>query len=250
LAEGTLSSTLIPFLKDEIVNGNKLSFQKFRNDIFSLTIILLFFVSCIFFFFSESFIKIFASGFTDENIKLSSEMLQIMSPFLFFISLSAFNMGLLNSKSKFFAPAFSPTIFNLSVILSLILSFYFFDLNIIHLSYAVLLGAIGQFLFQLPYIYKNDLNYSLSLTNLINSKTKNFLLLLGPQVLGLGIYNINILINTQFASFMEDGSITYLYLSERLLEFPLGVFAVSIAVTSMTKFSEFSAKNETQQISE
>ena len=48
---------------------------------------------------------------------------------------------------------------------------------------------------------------------------------------------------------MEDGSITYLYLSERLLEFPLGVFAVSIAVTSMTKFSEFSAKNETQQIS-
>ncbi len=249
MAEGTLSSTLIPFLKDEIVNGNKLSFQKFRNDIFSLTIILLFFVSYIFFFFSESFIKIFASGFTDENIKLSSEMLQIMSPFLFFISLSAFNMGLLNSKSKFFAPAFSPTIFNLSVILSLILSFYFFDLNIIHLSYAVLLGAIGQFLFQLPYIYKNDLNYSLSLTNLINSKTKNFLLLLGPQVLGLGIYNINILINTQFASFMEDGSITYLYLSERLLEFPLGVFAVSIAVTSMTKFSEFSAKNETQQIS-
>ena len=105
-------------------------------------------------------------------------------------------------------------------------------------------GSILQFLYQLPYIYTNNLSYRVSFSNIFNTKTKKFLYVVGPQVLGLGIYNINILINTQFASFMEDGAITYLYLSERLLEFPLGVFAVSIAVTSLTKFSEFSSNRK------
>tara|TARA_B100000242_G_scaffold67180_1_gene41754 strand:+ start:1166 stop:2290 length:1125 start_codon:yes stop_codon:yes gene_type:complete len=173
-----------------------------------------------------------------------------MSPFLFFISLSAFNMGLLNSKSKFFVPAFSPTIFNLGIILVLLSSFYLFDMTISSLAYAVVFGSILQFLYQLPYIYTNNLSYRVSFSNIFNTKTKKFLYVVGPQVLGLGIYNINILINTQFASFMEDGAITYLYLSERLLEFPLGVFAVSIAVTSLTKFSEFSSKKQIEKISD
>jgi len=207
-------------------------------------------VSLAFFYFSEELIRLFAYGFTDEKILISSELLKIMSPFIFFISLSAFNMGLLNSKSNFFVPAFSPTIFNLGVILVLILSFYLFNFTIMILAYGVMFGSILQFLYQLPYIYINNLGYRLSFSHILNPKTKKFLYIVGPQVLGLGIYNINILINTQFASFMEDGAITYLYLSERLLEFPLGIFAVSIAVTSLTKFSEFSHKNQIEKISD
>ena len=159
-------------------------------------------------------------------------------------------MGLLNSKSKFFVPAFSPTIFNLGIILTLLSSFYLFDLTIMNLAYGVMFGSILQFLYQLPYIYTNNLGYKPSFSHILNPKTKKFLYIVGPQVLGLGIYNINILINTQFASFMEDGAITYLYLSERLLEFPLGIFAVSIAVTSLTQFSEFSYKNQIEKISD
>ena len=207
-------------------------------------------VSLAFFYFSEELIRLFAYGFTDEKILISSELLKIMSPFIFFISLSAFNMGLLNSKSKFFVPAFSPTIFNLGIILTLLSSFYLFDLTIMNLAYGVMFGSILQFLYQLPYIYTNNLGYKPSFSHILNPKTKKFLYIVGPQVLGLGIYNINILINTQFASFMEDGAITYLYLSERLLEFPLGIFAVSIAVTSLTQFSEFSYKNQIEKISD
>ncbi len=207
-------------------------------------------VSLAFFYFSEELIRLFAFGFTDEKILISSELLKIMSPFIFFISLSAFNMGLLNSKSKFFVPAFSPTIFNLGIILALLSSFYLFDLTIMNLAYGVMFGSILQFLYQLPYIYTNNLGYKPSFSHILNTKTIKFLYIVGPQVLGLGIYNINILINTQFASFMEDGAITYLYLSERLLEFPLGIFAVSIAITSLTKFSEFSYKNQIEKISD
>ena len=90
--------------------------------------------------------------------------------FLFFISLSAFNMGLLNSKSKFFVPAFSPTIFNLGIILVLLSSFYLFDMTISSLAYGVVFGSILQFLYQLPYIYTNNLSYRVSFSNIFNTK--------------------------------------------------------------------------------
>ena len=117
---------------------------------------------------------------------------------------------------------------------------FFLELTIYSLSYAVLLGAIAQFLIQLPFISQNHLNYKFSLETFLSEETKAVIKVLIPQVVGLGVYNLNILINTQFASFMEDGSVTYLYLAERLLELPLGVFAVSIATISLTQLSEFS----------
>jgi putative peptidoglycan lipid II flippase len=99
---------------------------------------------------------------------------------------------------------------------------------------------MAQFVIQLPFVSQNHLTYKFSLKNLLNEETKTVIKILIPQVIGLGVYNLNILINTQFASFMEDGSVTYLYLAERLLEFPLGIFAVSIATISLTQLSEFS----------
>lgn len=240
VAEGTLSSTLVPFFTKYVNSKDENSFKKFRSEVFSILILVLIFFTLLFFFFSKEIVSLFAFGFSEDQLELSSNLLKRMSPFLFFISLSAFNMGLLNSKGKFFAPAFSPVMFNLAIILTLFTCYFFLELTIYSLSYAVLLGAIAQFLIQLPFISHNHLNYKFSLETFLSEETKAVIKVLIPQVVGLGVYNLNILINTQFASFMEDGSVTYLYLAERLLELPLGVFAVSIATISLTQLSEFS----------
>lgn len=170
-----------------------------------------------------------------------------MSPFLFLISLSALNMGLLNSIKKFNAPAFSPVMLNLGIILTLIISYVFFSIDIFLLSYAVLFGALLQYVFQLPFVLKNNLGYFFNYKNVINERTTTIIVVLIPQIFGLAIYNLNILINTQFASFMEKGSVTYLYLAERLLEFPLGIFAVSIATTTLPVFAKLHLGNKLKE---
>ena len=239
LAEGTLSTTLVPFFTEAQGSQAENSFKKLRNNIFTLVFITLFFVTIIFYFFSNQFINIFAFGFDVETKELSSDLLKSMSPFLFLISLSALNMGLLNSLNKFNAPAFSPVLMNLGIILVILLSYFYFSLSIYVLAYAVIFGALLQYLFQIPFIINNNVGYSFSSLNCINPKTKEILVVIFPQIFGLAIYNINILINTQFASFLEKGSITYLYLAERLIEFPLGIFAVSVATTSLPNLSKY-----------
>jgi putative peptidoglycan lipid II flippase len=238
LAEGTLSTTLVPFFTESSLLKDANIFKKLRNDIFTILFLVLFVTTLLFYFFSQQIIYIFAFGFDEKTNQLASELLRNMSPFLFLISLSALNMGLLNSIKKFNAPAFSPVMLNLGVIGTIIFSYYFLSVDIFILSYAVLFGAILQYLFQLPFIFSNNLVYRFSFNNIINDQTKSILIVIVPQIFGLAIYNLNILINTQFASFMEKGSVTYLYLAERLVEFPLGIFAVAVATTSLPDFAK------------
>jgi putative peptidoglycan lipid II flippase len=237
LAEGTLSSTLVPFFTEANKASDKTLFKELRNHIFTIVFVLLFFTTLVFYFFSEEIILFFAFGFDSESRTLSADLLKRMAPFLFLISLSALNMGLLNSLKKFNPPAFSPVFMNIGIIATILSSYWFFSLDIYVLSYAVLFGALLQYIFQVPFILKNNLGYTFDFKKSINSKTSLILKVIFPQVFGLAIYNLNILINTQFASFLDKGSITYLYLAERLIEFPLGIFAVSIATISLPDFA-------------
>tara|TARA_B100000029_G_scaffold191601_1_gene189426 strand:+ start:38751 stop:40196 length:1446 start_codon:yes stop_codon:yes gene_type:complete len=238
LAEGTLSATLVPFFTESSLSKNRNVFKKLRNDVFTILFILLLVTTLLFYFFSSEIISLFAFGFDESTNEISSDLLRNMSPFLFLISLSALNMGLLNSVKKFNAPAFSPVMLNLGIIGTIIFSYYFLSISIFTLSYAVLFGAILQYLFQLPFILSNKLGYFFSFSDIINKETRSIFVVIVPQIFGLAIYNLNILVNTQFASFMEKGAVTYLYLAERLIEFPLGIFAVAVATTSLPDFAK------------
>ncbi len=237
LAEGTLSTTFVPFFTEAQTANDRNAFKILRDNIFTIVFIGLLLITGIFYYFSTELISIFAFGFDEATKELSANLLKRMSPFLFLISLSALNMGLLNSAQKFNAPAFSPVLMNVGIILIVLISSFYFSLSIYVLSYAVLFGALLQYLFQIPFILRNNLSYNFNLNNCINPKTKEIFKVVFPQIFGLAVYNINILVNTQFASFMEKGSITYLYLAERLIEFPLGIFAVSVATTVLPVLS-------------
>jgi len=107
----------------------------------------------------------------------------------------------------------------------------------------VLIGGAMQLIINIPFLIKNNFLFRFS-GNLFHPAVRGLVILVAPQLFGLAVYNFNILVNTQYASFMPDGTITYLYFSERLIEFPLGVIAVSIATVMLPKLSaEAASKN-------
>jgi len=234
-AEGSITVAFVPIFTEYLNEGYEEA-KKALDSIFTV----LFFVICIVSFlgiiFSPFIVKLFAYGFDEKTFTLAVELNRIMFPYIVFISLAALSMGILNTLKHFFAPAFSPALFNL-VIIGVIAALYnVFDNPIKALAVGVLIGGVIQLAINIPFLLKQ--NYLFRFTkNLRHPAVMALIILVTPQLFGLAVYNLNILVNTQYASFMPDGTITYLYFSERLIEFPLGVIAVSIATVMLPKLS-------------
>ncbi|NIM02849.1 murein biosynthesis integral membrane protein MurJ, partial [bacterium] len=136
--------------------------------------------------------------------------------------------GVLNSLRHFFAPAFSPLLLNVSIIAAVFILYKKFSFPTVSLALGVIVGGVIQLVFQLPVLAKKGFFYSFRKT-LFHPAVKRIGLLIVPQLFGVGVYHLNILVSTQYASYLPEGTFSYLFYSERLIEFPLGVFAVSIA---------------------
>lgn len=248
-AEGSLTISFIPVFTTYLENKTKSE----AKDISDITFTLLFFaltaVSIMGVIFSPLLIKLFASGFKGETFKFAVDLNRIMFPYIFFISMTALSMGVLNSLKRFFAPAFSPVIFNISIILTVLLVHRFFNVPILSLGIGVLLGGIIQLAFQFPFLRNNGFLFGFS-KKLKHPAVKKIGLLMLPQLFGLAVYNLNIIVNTQFASYLPEGTVSYLYLSERLIEFPLGIVAVSIATVLLPNLSSLIAKGEMELFKE
>ncbi len=154
-------------------------------------------------------------------------------------------MGILNSLGHFLAPALAPCILNITLIASALAGKYL-NINIaIALSYGVLLAGLGQFLLQLPFLKK----YNFSIFGKIDLKHQGVKLLFKmmlPSIYGAAVYQLNIMLNTLLASFLESGSVSYLYYADRLVQFPLGIFGVAVSVAALPDLSELSSKKDIQ----
>jgi len=183
-------------------------------------------------------VLLIAPGFSAEPDKLllAAQMLRITFPYLLFISLTALAMAILNSRGYFAAPAFSPVLLNLSMILSAVLLSRFFEQPIVALAWGVFAGGIAQLLWQLPFLMRLRLLPRLRF-RWGHSGVKRVLVLMVPTLFGAGVAQINLLFDTFLASFLQSGSISWLYYSDRLLEFPLGVFAIALATVMLPDLS-------------
>ena len=234
-AEGAITVAFVPIFTNYLKHG-KLEARNAINSIFTTLFLIVFVVSILGVVFSPLIVKVFAYGFDEKTFELAVELNRIMFPYILFISLAALSMGILNSLRHFFAPAFSPVLFNLVIIASIVLFYGLFKKPIISLALGVIVGGVLQLAVNIPFLIKNG--YLFSFTKKLNhSAVKGITLLMIPQLFGLAVYNLNILVNTQYASFMPNGTITFLYFSERLIEFPLGIIAVSIATVMLPKLS-------------
>ncbi|MGI9554144.1 MAG: murein biosynthesis integral membrane protein MurJ [Thermodesulfobacteriota bacterium] len=240
-AEGSITVAFVPIFTEYLKQGQQEA-RNALNSIFTTLFLIVFVVSILGVVFSPVIVKLFAYGFDEKTFLLAVELNRIMFPYILFISLAALSMGILNSIKHFFAPAFSPVLFNLVIIGCIVLFYGLFERPIVSLAIGVIIGGVLQFAINIPFLIKNG--YLFRFTEKIkHPAVKGIALLMTPQLFGLAVYNLNILVNTQYASFMPNGTITYLYFSERLIEFPLGIIAVSIATVMLPKLSAEAADN-------
>ena len=164
--------------------------------------------------FAPIFILIFAPGFYFDPIKqdLSVKALRIMFPYLALISMVAFAGGIQNTHQKFSIPAFTPVIFNLSLIIAAIFVAPKYDMPIYVLAWGVLLAGFIQLLIQIAPLRNID-RLPIPKFNFNNEGLRKFLIVIFPAILAGGIIQINLLVDTIFASLLETGSPTWLYLS-------------------------------------
>lgn len=244
LAEGALSIAFVPVFSRYSVTRTKEEYQTLLDSTLSLLSLITGVVVLLGIVFSPLIIKFFAPGFADQQYDLAVLLNRLMFPYLFFISLTSFFIGVLYSKNSFAVPATSQIELNLVMILCALLLHSIFDLSIISLAIGVLIGGLLQLVTQAYYGIRQNFYVPSFVWNPDHPDVKKMMRLMLPATAGIAIYQVNLMVSRAFASLIEDGTVTYIYLSDRIFELPLGIFAVAIATVSLPALSEYYTRRE------
>ncbi|MCI0453532.1 MAG: murein biosynthesis integral membrane protein MurJ [Candidatus Dadabacteria bacterium] len=249
LAEGSLTVSFIPVFTEYLEKDGKEEAKRVSDITFTLLFAVLILVSVLGVLLSPFVIKLFASGFKGDVFELAVDLNRIMFPYIFFASLAALSMGILNSLKHFFAPSFSQVVFNIGSIAIIFLLYQSLGVPIFSLAVGVIVGGLIQFTFQIPFLKSKGFLFNFR-KNIRHPAVKKIALLMAPQLFGVAVYNLNILVSTQYASHLPEGTVSYLYYSERLMEFPLGTVAVSLATVLLPSLSSQASKGEIKKFLE
>jgi putative peptidoglycan lipid II flippase len=236
-AEGVFNAAFIPSYAQAKLN-NKNEGKKFADDVLNLLVIVLLGIVLLVEIFTPTIVYLVAPGFVEETIKfdLAVALTRITFPFLFFVSLSSFFSGILNTNNKFAAAAAAPIILNIFLIFSLVIS-NFLNLNFeVNLSYAVTLAGLFQLIFLVfctKHYYKPSINFKIK----ISGKVKFFFKKLLPSIFSSGVTQINILIGTIIASF-EAGAVSYLYYADRIYQINLAIAGIAVGTVVLPELSK------------
>jgi len=237
-AEGAFSQAFIPVLAEFRERGDKPLKELIAQTSGTLAAILML-ITAIGMIAAPIIIMIFAPGFISDPYKLNlaGELLTITFPYLLFISLTALAGSILNSAGRFAIPAFTPVFLNLSLIGAAIYLSPQFDEPVKALAWGVFIGGVVQLLFQLPFL--------LGINSLPRPRwgwhsegVRKIIKLMIPAMFGVSVAQINLLLDTLLASFLVTGSISWLYYSDRLVEFPLGVFGIALSTVILPSLSK------------
>ncbi len=242
-AEGAFSQAFVPVFA-EYKNSRGLTETKLLADhVASLLALLLFIVTVIGVVAAPVLVYVMASGFDNapEKFALTTQLLRVTFPYIFFISLVALAAGILNSFSAFKTPAFTPVLLNLSVIAAALFLAPYVNPPIAALAWGTLLGGGVQLAFQIPALRKINMLPRFSWAawrHRHDPGIVRILKLMAPAILGVSVAQISLVLNTQIASYMPTGSVAWLTAADRLMEFPsamLGVAVGTIMLPSLVK---------------
>lgn len=228
-AEGAFSQAFVPILA-EYKNKNGMDATKLLVDrvtgvlLLALTIAVVIGIAT-----APVIVYVGAPGFGAEPEKfgLTTTMLRITFPYILFISLVSLAAGILNTWSRFAVPAFTPTLLNVAFIGAALLLTPYFDPPVLVLAWAVLAGGVLQLAIQLPALARVGMLPRPRIA-FADPGVRRILLLMGPAVVGVSAGQISLLLNTIFASYLQSGSVSWLYYADRLMEFPTGLLGVAL----------------------
>ena len=250
-AEGGFSQAFVPVLSEYKNNRDEQDVQELIDYVCGTLAGILFGITLIGVIAAPILIYIFASGFAADQTKfdLTVTMLRITFPYLMLISLTAMAGGILNTFKRFTVPAFTPVLLNISIILCVIYLAPRLQQPVMALAWGVLIAGIVQLLFQLPFLMrikkcpKPKFQWK-------NTGVQKVFKLMVPTLFAGSVAQINIMISLMIASWLAAGSISWLYYSDRLMEFPLGVFGIALATVILPNLSEQHAKGSPKHFAE
>ena len=252
--EGSLSISLIPVFTEYLTRDGREEAFKLAGSALRLLSLILALVAVLGIIFSPLIMKVIAYGFTDTpgKFSLTVTLTRIMFPYVFFICLVAFSMGILNALGHFAAPALAPVLLNLSMIGAMFLSSYLSEdmtFRVYGLAIGVLVGGLLQLGLQAPFLIKQGF-YFWRRTKIYHPGLKKIGTLMVPATFGAAVYQINILVQTFFASLLPSGSLSYLYYADRLVQFPLAIFGIATATAVLPSLSRHAAENDVNALKE
>ncbi|MBS9777272.1 MAG: murein biosynthesis integral membrane protein MurJ [Gammaproteobacteria bacterium] len=247
-AEGGFANAFVPVLNETKENKTDAELQSLINHVFGVLGTILLVITTVGMFFSAYVIAFIGFGFkaSPEQADLGATMLRITFPYIFFISLTAFFAGILNTYQKFALPAFTPALLNVSLILGALYFRQYFEPPALVLAWSVFIGGLAQFLLQIPTLWRLK-RLPKPQFSLAHQGVRRILKLMLPTLLGSSAGQINILLNTALASSLVSGSISWLYYSDRLVELPVALIGVALGVVILPKLSALKSQNDTQQ---
>jgi putative peptidoglycan lipid II flippase len=245
LGEGSLTASFIPVFTEYLQKKTKDEALELAYNAFTIISIILTFVSVLGIIFSPFIIGLIGHGFISEpkQFALAVFLNRLMFPYIFVISLGALCMGILNSFRRFASPALSPVMWNISIIAAALGLRSFFAEPITALAVGVLIGGVLQLALQWPFLRKCGIKLKFRF-NFRHPGLKQVGLLMFPAMLGAGINTINVFVGSALASMLPGGSVTYLFYADRIMELPLGVFAIAIGTALLPSFSRHTAADD------
>ncbi len=238
-AEGAFSQAFVPILAEYKSQRTPAETHALISHVASLMGVFLVLVTIAGMLAAPLIVGITAPGFAKDASKfaLTVELLRITFPYIVFISLVSLAGGVLNTYSRFQVPAFTPVWLNVSFIVAMLFVAPYFNNAIQVLAWAVFVGGLLQLLFQWPYLHKLGLvpRYEL---NWKDEGVRRILKLMGPAIFGVSVAQISIVLNNIFASFLQTGSVSWLYYADRLMEFPTGVLGVALGTILLPSLSK------------
>jgi putative peptidoglycan lipid II flippase len=225
-AEGALTAAFVPTFSEWYTKKGPEETRALANVCFTALTLVMAAITIAGIVFSPQIVALMFPGFAANPEKLSATILlnRLMFPYIFFVSLVALCMGILNTVRHFFTPAISTVFLNLSMILA------------------------ALFL-QLPVLYRKGFPIRPNF-NFGHPALKRIALLMGPSIFGVGVYYLNITVGSILASLLPEGSVSYLYYAQRLFEFPQGIFTVSVAQAVLPSMSRQAAAGDMDALKE
>ena len=249
-AEGAFNQAFVPVLSEYKENNSENEVKVLINNVFGVLASALLVITAVVLVITPIFVLIFAPGFYEEPIKkeLATDILRITFPYLFFVSLVALSGSIMNTYGKFSIPALTPVFYNLVLVCTAIWIAPLYAVPVYAIAWGMFVAGCIQLLIQIYPLLNLGLLPKFSL-DLKHPGVKKVVYLMIPGIIAGGVTQLNMLVDTILASFLPTGSPTWLYVSDRLMQLPLGIFAIAIGTVILPRLSSLHQTENTQEFS-
>ncbi|MFC6053572.1 lipid II flippase MurJ [Acinetobacter sp. Ac_877] len=244
-AEGAFSQAFIPVLTEYKTSRTHAEVQILISRVFGCLATVMSLLTLFAMIAAPVIIYVYAPGFHDDPAKfaLATDMFRLTIPYLLFMSLTAFASSILNSYGSFTTPAFAPVLLNVAMIAGALWFTPYMDTPIMALGWSVVAAGFLQLAIQIPELWRKKLLIPPKI-DFKHEGVDRIMKLMLPALFGVSVTQINLLLNTIWASYMQDGSVSWLYSAERMTELPLGLIGVAIGTVILPSLSERIAEQD------